>query len=60
MFAHSLKIYGFKCFGKAQLDLNYPGVHEEKKQFDNINLILGDNGGGKSTVLESDSKLYVS
>jgi len=53
MFAHSLDIYGFKCFGKAKLELIYPGGGDDTQQFDNINLILGDNGGGKSSVLRA-------
>lgn len=53
MFAHSLSIYGFKCFGKAVLDLNYPADDAETASLENINLILGDNGGGKSSVLRA-------
>jgi hypothetical protein len=53
LYAKTLTIYGFKCFGKADLDLQYPGRTENKSEIDNINLVLGDNGGGKSSVLRA-------
>ncbi|WP_428150912.1 AAA family ATPase [Brevundimonas sp.] len=52
MYAKSLSIYDFKCFQKAKLDLQYPGRRSAgASEISNINLILGDNGGGKSSVL---------
>lgn len=52
MYAKSIAMYGFKCFGKAEVELLYPGRAEETPlKHPNVNLILGDNGGGKSSVL---------
>jgi hypothetical protein len=53
MYVKSLHLYDFKCFAKAALDLRYPGEPDPKEGFGNINLILGDNGGGKSSVLRA-------
>ena len=54
MYAKKLSIYEFKCFHKAVLDLQYPGRKSNgSAQIANINLILGDNGGGKSSVLRA-------
>jgi hypothetical protein len=54
LYAKSLHIYGFKCFGKAELALQYPGRKTGSvSETENINLILGDNGGGKSSVLRA-------
>lgn len=52
MYAKSLSIYEFKCFQKAKLELQYPGRKSAgASEIPNINLVLGDNGGGKSSVL---------
>lgn len=52
MYAQSLSIYEFKCFQKAKLELQYPGRKSKgASEIANINLVLGDNGGGKSSVL---------
>lgn len=52
MYARTLSLYDFKCFGTAKLDLQFPGRDDEDaSELANINLILGDNGGGKSSVL---------
>lgn len=54
MYAKSLHIYGFKCFGKTELELQYPGRKGKgASDIANVNLILGDNGGGKSSVLRA-------
>ena len=54
MYAQKLDIYGFKAFGKARLALQYPGRRSANlPKLRNVNLILGDNGGGKSSVLRA-------
>lgn len=57
MYIESLHVYGFKCFGKAVLHLRHPGEGGTSTDGgaapDNVNLILGDNGGGKSSVLRA-------
>jgi hypothetical protein len=53
MYVKSLHLYNFKCFAKAALDLRYPGERDALDGFSNINLVLGDNGGGKSSVLRA-------
>ncbi len=54
MYARKLSIYDFKCFEKAVLDLQYPGREGDPiSEIPNINLILGENGGGKSSVLRA-------
>lgn len=50
MYAKSLSIYEFRCFHKAKLELQYPG---RSSDIPNVNVILGDNGGGKSSVLRA-------
>jgi AAA domain, putative AbiEii toxin, Type IV TA system len=54
MYAKSIAIYGFKCFGKAEVEFRYPGRSDGTNlEHPNINLILGDNGRGKSSVLRA-------
>ena len=54
MYAKSLSIKNFKCFGQAELELQFPGRGGAGvSKIDNVNLILGDNGGGKSSVLRA-------
>lgn len=54
MYAKSLHIYDFKCYGKAVLRLQYPGRSGKGvSDIKNVNLILGDNGGGKSSILRA-------
>lgn len=54
MFAKRLAVYDFKCFGTAKMDLQYPGRRSRNaSEIDNVNLILGDNGGGKSSILRA-------
>lgn len=50
MYAKTLSIYEFRCFRNAKLTLQYPGRSSE---IPNVNVILGDNGGGKSSVLRA-------
>jgi len=54
VYAKSLSIYGFRIFGKAELELQYPGRRKKgASPLPNVNLVLGDNGGGKSSVLRA-------
>lgn len=54
MYARSLHIYDFKCYGKAVLRLQYPGrTGKGVSSLKNVNLVLGDNGGGKSSILRA-------
>jgi hypothetical protein len=54
VYAKKLSVYDFRCFGKAVLDLNFPGKSSPKPiSLPNVNLILGDNGGGKSSILRA-------
>jgi hypothetical protein len=54
VYAKSLHIYGFKCFGKAELRLQYPRrAGKAAPEIRNVNLLLGDNGSGKSSVLRA-------
>ncbi|HEX2811102.1 MAG TPA: AAA family ATPase [Sphingopyxis sp.] len=54
MYAKSLAAYDFRCFGKAKLDFQYPGRETSgASELNNVNLILGDNGGGKSSILRA-------
>ena len=53
MYTKSLAMYAFKCFGKAEVEFLYPGGSDTSVEHPNIKLILGDNGGGKSSVLRA-------
>lgn len=54
MYARKLSIYDFRCFGKTVLDLQYPGKRgRDASPLANVNLVLGDNGGGKSSILRA-------
>lgn len=54
LYAKSLHIYDFRCFGQAVLELRYPSrPSPQPLELDNVNLILGDNASGKSSVLRA-------
>lgn len=54
MYVKRLNVYEFRCFGAAELELQYPGRQAEPiSDISNVNLILGDNGGGKTSVLRA-------
>jgi predicted ATPase len=54
VYAKSLAIYDFRCFRKAALEFQYPGrTGNHVSELPNVNLVLGDNGGGKSSVLRA-------
>lgn len=53
MYIESLEVEDFRCFEKARVLFEYKGRHAESKapRLPNVNLILGDNGTGKSAIL---------
>jgi AAA domain, putative AbiEii toxin, Type IV TA system len=53
LYAATLHVYDFKCFRRAKLDLQYPGRQSADVNIPNVNIIVGDNGGGKSSVLRA-------
>jgi energy-coupling factor transporter ATP-binding protein EcfA2 len=54
VYATELSVYAFRCFGKAVLKFQYPGKKSSSDiELPNVNLILGDNGGGKSSILRA-------
>lgn len=58
MYVEKLTIENFKCFERAELELNYPGRPATKtrpvpKRLKNVNLLLGGNGSGKTSVFRS-------
>ena len=64
MFIKKLSIRNLRCFKEATLDFVYPGCSREDgfseipestwpPELDNVNVILGINGAGKSTVLSA-------
>ena len=54
MYIHKLEAKQFRCFENLSLDFQYPGrkrgSHPTPK-LPNVNLLLGENGAGKSSVL---------
>lgn len=54
MYIKSITIENLRCFGKARLELQYPGKKQETTpKLPNINLLLGNNGTGKTTILKA-------
>lgn len=60
MYVHSVHMYNLRCFGKAELSLQYParkiptGAEGlEAPELPNVNVLLGGNGKGKTTVLRA-------
>jgi len=55
VFVKEVHLTNFRCFAKTQVDLNYPGRRPAKLRpnptiYRNVNLFLGDNGAGKSSL----------
>lgn len=56
MYVKSITIENLRCFRSAELKLQYPGRKQERAQqpvLPNINLLLGNNGTGKTSVLRA-------
>ena len=54
MYISSIKIKNLRCFEEVELHLQYTGREQENPpRLPNINLLLGDNGAGKSSVLRA-------
>lgn len=54
MYVRSLQIENLRCFREAELELQFPGrEQEEAPDLPNVNLLLGINGAGKTTVLKA-------
>jgi recombinational DNA repair ATPase RecF len=54
LYIKTLNIYNFRCFEKAVLELQYPDrVDSPVSEVANVNLLLGNNGGGKSSILRA-------
>lgn len=54
MHIHSLRIKDLRCFESAEVQLQHPGREESATlQLPNVNLLLGNNGVGKTTVLRA-------
>ena len=58
MYVDKLEIKNFKCFEETAFELNYPGRETKSgsplpSRLPNVNLFLGDNGTGKSSVFKA-------
>jgi energy-coupling factor transporter ATP-binding protein EcfA2 len=58
MYVEKIVIHNFRCFADTTIDLNYPGRTDDDTftlplRNANVNLLLGDNGSGKSSVFKA-------
>lgn len=53
MYIKSLSISNLRCFEETRLDFQYPSRKSGSTRLSNINLLLGNNGAGKTTVLQA-------
>jgi predicted ATPase len=53
MYIDHLHIKDLKCFRESEVSLQYPGKSRVTRPFANVNLLLGINGAGKTTVLKA-------
>jgi predicted ATPase len=52
MYVNSIKIKNFRCFRETEITLQNPDSNNSLK-FKNINILLGNNGSGKSSILRA-------
>ena len=55
MYIENLRIRNFRCFREVLLHLRYPGEGGRKDSLkcQNVNLLQGDNGAGKTSILKA-------
>lgn len=54
MYVDTLRIEDLRCFRRADLALVHPDrPREDSAQLPNVNLLLGDNGSGKTSILRA-------
>lgn len=53
MYVRELEVEGVRSFDRARIELNVPGRPVADGHFANVNLLLGDNGAGKTSVLRA-------
>lgn len=53
MYIKSLSISNLRCFEETMLHFQYPSRKSGSARLSNINLLLGNNGAGKTTVLQA-------
>jgi predicted ATPase len=53
MYIHRLKIDQLRCFEQVEIAFQFPGRTDGATVLPNVNLLLGNNGSGKSTVLRA-------
>ena len=54
MYVSSIKIENLRCYEQAEVSFEHPDVatKSEAKRVDNVTLLLGNNGAGKTTILK--------
>jgi hypothetical protein len=53
MHVRRVRIEALRCFASAELEFRYPGEPDSTAKLPNVNLIVGDNGGGKTSILRA-------
>lgn len=57
MYIEKLTIKNFRCFDQQKMDFNWPGYAElagkETLRLPNVNLLIGSNGVGKTTIFQA-------